>query len=438
MLGLRREDFGSSFVFGAATSAHQIEGGWTDGRGSSIWDRFAAMPGTIADGSDGSIACDHYHRWAADLDLVAGAGLDAYRFSFAWPRIIPGGAGAVNEQGLDFYDRLIDGMLERGLKPFATLYHWDLPSALQDRGGWENRDVAAWFADYAAVVARRFGDRLAAIATLNEPWCTAYLGHISGQHAPGIKDIRAGARAMHHVLLAHGVGIDALRANGAKNLGIVLNLEKCEPASSSDEDNDAARLWDGLFNRWYLAGACLGEYPTDIVMRLRQQLPEGWVHDLLAIGRRLDWLGINYYTRALLRHDPGGGTIPLAKVGGRLETTDIGWEIYPEGLVELLIRVARDYTNVPIYITENGMAEVPGLDDQRRIRFHGEHLRAVLEARRAGVDVRGYFAWSLLDNFEWAEGYTKRFGLVEVDFETQERSPRASYRGFRQLLRAAP
>jgi beta-glucosidase len=435
VLGLKREDFGSGFLFGAATSAHQIEGGWTDGRGSSIWDQFAAVPGNVADGRDASVACDHYHRWAADLDLVANAGFDAYRFSFAWPRIIPSGTGAANEQGLGFYDRLVDGMLERGLKPFATLYHWDLPSALQDRGGWGNRDIAGWFADYAALIARRFGDRLEATATLNEPWCTAYLGYISGRHAPGITDLRAGVRAMHHVLLAHGAGIDALRAGGARNLGVVLNLEKSEPASSSDDDADAARLWDGLFNRWYLAGVCLGEYPTDIVTRLRPHLPDGWVQDLLAIGRRLDWLGINYYTRALLRHDPGGGAIPLAKVGGPLETTDIGWEIYPEGLTELLIRVARDYTGVPIFITENGMAEVAGLDDQRRIRFHAEHLRAVLDARRAGVDVRGYFAWSLLDNFEWAEGYAKRFGLVEVDFETLERTPRASYRAFQQLLR---
>lgn len=434
MLGIERAAFGDDFVFGTATSAYQIEGGQKDGRGSSIWDDFAAEPGRIADGSNGSVACDHYARWQADLDLVQDAGFDAYRFSFSWPRLIPDGTGAPNEKGIAFYDRVIDGMLERGLKPFATLYHWDLPSALQQRGGWQNRDIAQWFAEYATLIADRFGDRLEATATLNEPWCTAYLGHIGGQHAPGIHDLEAGAKAMHHVMLAHGLGIEALRAGGARNLGIVLNLEKAEPATSSNEDAQAARLWDGLFNRWYLAGVCLGEYPSDIATKLGSRLPDNWVPDLLSIGRRIDWLGINYYTRALMRHAPGAEPIPVAKVEGPLEKTDLGWEFYPEGLTELLIRVSEEYTRRPIYITENGMAETAGLDDERRIRFHAEHLKAVLAAKEAGVDVRGYFAWSLLDNFEWAEGYTKRFGLVEVDFETQERKPRASYQAFKDML----
>jgi len=434
LLGLSREEFGPDFVFGTATSAYQIEGGWTDGRGSSIWDSFAATPGNIADGSDGALACDHYRRWREDLDLVAGAGFDSYRFSFAWPRILPGGTGTPNEPGLDFYDRLIDGMLERGIKPFATLYHWDLPSALHDRGGWQNRDIASWFADYAALIARRFGDRLASVATLNEPWCTAYLGHIAGVHAPGLRDLRAGTRAMHHVLLAHGAGIAALRAGGARNLGIVLNLEKCEPASESDNDAAAARLWQGLFNRWYLGGVYKGAYPDDIVARLELFMPAGWERDLGEIARPLDWCGINYYTRALLRHDPASGALPVAKAAGPLETTDIGWEIYPEGLTALLEEVARDYTRLPIYVTENGMAETAGIDDPRRVRFHADHLRAVLAARKAGVDIRGYFAWSLLDNFEWAEGYTKRFGLVEIDFATLARTPRSSYRAFREML----
>ncbi len=436
MLGFERADFGDDFVFGTATSAYQIEGGQTDGRGRSIWDDFAAEPGRIADGSNGSVACDHYSKWQADLDLVRDAGFDAYRFSFAWPRLVPEGTGAPNEEGIAFYDRLIDGMLERGLKPFATLYHWDLPSALQQRGGWQNRDIAHWFAEYATLVADRFGDRLESTATLNEPWCTAYLGHISGKHAPGISDLEAGAKAMHHVMLAHGLGIEALRAGGARNLGIVLNLEKAEPATSSNEDSQAARLWDGLFNRWYLAGVCLGEYPTDIVTKLGSRLPDEWVDDLRLIGRRIDWLGINYYTRALMRHAPGTEPIPVDKAEGPLEKTDLGWEFYPQGLTELLIRVHEEYTRRPIYITENGMAEKAGLDDERRIRFHAEHLKAVLAAKEAGVDVRGYFAWSLLDNFEWAEGYRKRFGLVEVDYETLERKPRASYQAFREMLTA--
>lgn len=434
MFNLKRADFGPGFVFGTATSAYQIEGGQTDGRGSCIWDDFAEKPGAIADGSSGAVACDHYGRWQEDLDLVRDAGFDAYRFSFAWPRLMPDGRGDANQQGIDFYDKLIDGMLERGLKPFATLYHWDLPSALQREGGWQNRDIARWFADYALLVAKHFGDRLEATATLNEPWCTAFLGHIAGVHAPGISDLEAGAKAMHNVLLAHGAGFDAMRSAGMKNLGIVINLEKAEPASESEEDRNAAKLWDGLFNRWYLAGTCLGEYPTDIVTGIETLLPKGWVRDLLSIGRRLDWLGVNYYTRALLKHDASKGEIPLTKVDGPLEKTDIGWEIYPEGLTELLVRVNREYTRVPIYVTENGMAEVAGLDDERRVRFHEEHLKAVLAAKEAGVDVRGYFAWSLLDNFEWAEGYTKRFGLVEVDFDSQTRSPRSSYKAFQEML----
>jgi beta-glucosidase len=344
----------------------------------------------------------------------------------------------VNEKGVAFYDRLIDGMLERGLKPFATLYHWDLPSALQDRGGWLSRDIAGWFADYASLVGRRFGDRLATTATINEPWCVAVLSHLLGKHAPGLRDLRAAARSMHHVLLAHGEGIRALRAEGAGNLGIVINLEKSEAATSAGGDVAAAKLWDGTFNRWFLGGALKGEYPPDITKLLAPYLPEAWQRDMHVVGSPVDWCGINYYTRTLMRHDEAGGIFPWAKAEPRLETTDIGWEIYPEGLTEFLLRVARDYTSLPLYVTENGMAERRGLDDERRVRFHADHLKALLAAKAEGVDVRGYFAWSLLDNFEWAEGYAKRFGLVEVDFETLERRPRASYRAFAEMLTEKP
>ncbi len=429
-----RSEFPPGFVFGAGTSAYQIEGGYTDGRGPSIWDSFSATAGNTVGGDTGEIACDHYHRWAEDLDLIRDAGFDAYRFSVAWPRVIPGGTGSVNEAGLAFYDRLVDGLLERGVKPFATLYHWDLPSALQDLGGWLNRDVAGWFADYAALIAKRLGDRLASIATINEPWCVAMLSHYHGAHAPGFHDLRAMARAMHHVLLAHGEGIAALRSEGAAELGIVLNLEKCEPASDSEADNAASELWDGLFNRWYLGGALAGAYPLDITERLAGYLPGGWENDLGRISPPIDWLGINYYTRALLEHDPTGGLLPVRKTAGPLEKTDLDWEIYPNGLSDLLIRVGKDYAPTPIYVTENGMAEVKGLDDERRVRFHAAHLDAVREAIAAGVDVRGYFAWSLMDNFEWAEGYSKRFGLIEVDYDTLERKPRASYRAFQEAL----
>ena len=431
-----RANFPDDFVFGVGTSAFQIEGGQIDGRGTSIWDSFSATHGNVVDGSTGANACDHYRRWQEDIGLVQDGGFDAYRFSIAWSRILPDGTGEPNEAGIAFYDRLIDGLLECGIKPFATLYHWDLPSALQDRGGWLNRDVAAWFADYAALVAQRFGDRLVSTATINEPWCVAMLGHYYGVHAPGIRDLRALAHSMHHVLLAHGAGIEALRSENATNLGIVLNLEFTEPETATKDDLAAADLWDGLFNRWYLDGVLAGRYPTDITDLLEPYLPEGWSSDLGRIAPRLDWLGINYYTRAMVHHDPSQGLVSAVKVDGPLEKTDSGWEIYPDGLLALLRRVWRDYAHHPIYVTENGMAEVQGLDDRRRKQFHANHLEAVRRAREEGIDVRGYFAWSLLDNFEWAEGYTKRFGLVEVDFETQTRAPRASFNAFKAALQA--
>ena len=431
MYSFSRSDFGPGFVFGAATAAYQIEGGQTDGRGPSIWDSFAATPGNVKNADTGAVACDHYNRWPADLDLIRDGGFDAYRFSFAWPRLIPEGTGAVNEAGLDFYDRLLDGMLERGLKPFATLYHWDLPSALQDRGGWMNRDIAGWFAEYASLVGRHFGDRLVATATINEPWCVAFLSHFLGVHAPGYRDLRAATRAMHHVLLAHGTGIEALRSEGVRNLGVVLNLEKAEALSDSAADRAAQSLGDALFNRWYLGGVFKGQYPDELLAALEPWLPEGWQRDMETVSRPLDWLGINYYTRSLYAHDPSRSVLPIRQERGALEKNDLGWEIYPEGLTELLVRVATEYTKLPIYVTENGMSES---DDARRVHFYDAHLQAVRAAQERGADVRGYFAWSLLDNYEWAEGYQSRFGIVHVDYETQERTPKASYRAFQGML----
>lgn len=431
MFTVERKDFGPEFVFGAATAAYQIEGGHTDGRGPCIWDTFAGTPGNVKNADDGHLACDHYNRWPGDLDLIRDGGFDAYRFSLAWPRLIPEGTGAVNPAGLDFYDRLIDGMLERGLKPFATLYHWDLPSALQDKGGWMNRDIAGAFADYAALVARHFGDRLHATATINEPWCVAFLSHFLGVHAPGYRDKRAAARAMHHVLLAHGTAVDALRAEGTKNLGIVLNLEKSEPASDSPEDHLAFDYGDALFNRWYLDGVFKGQYPELLTTALADVLPEGYQDDMAVVSRPLDWVGINYYTRGLYRHEPSRPLFPIGQVKGPLDKNDLGWEIYPQGLTDLLVRVSRDYTGLPIYVTENGMSED---DDTRRVAFYDGHLKAVRDARAQGADVRGYFAWSLLDNYEWAEGYSSRFGIVHVDYETQVRTPKGSYRAFQGML----
>jgi beta-glucosidase len=431
MFEITREDLGPNFTFGAATAAYQIEGGQIDGRGSSIWDTFSATPGNVKRADNGSVATDHYNRWPEDLDLVRDGGFEAYRFSLAWPRLIPEGIGAINPKGLAFYDRLIDGMLERGIKPYATLYHWDLPSALMDKGGWMNRDIAGWFGEYAALVGRHFGDRLHATATINEPWCVAFLSHFLGIHAPGYRDVRAAARAMHHVLLAHGTAIDALRAEGAKNLGIVLNLEKAEPASDSAEDQLAFDYGDALFNRWYLDGLFKGRYPELLTNRLAQYLPDGFEKDMEVVSRPLDWLGINYYTRGLYKHDATRPVFPYTTIKGDLERSDLGWEIYPKGLEDLLVRVSREYTKLPLYITETGMSET---DDTRRVKFYDTHLRAVANAQAQGADVRGFFAWSLLDNYEWAEGYTSRFGIVHVDYETQKRTPKGSYRAFQGML----
>src|SRR5690554_5196138 len=433
LLSHKRADFGEGFLFGAATAAYQIEGGQTEGRGSSIWDTFSATPGNVHNGDNGKYACDHYNRYGEDLDLLADGGFDAYRFSFAWPRILPEGKGQVNQRGLDFYDRLIDGMLERGLKPFGTLYHWDLPSALQDKGGWMNRDIASWFADYAVEVTKSFGDRLASTATINEPWCVAFLSHMLGVHAPGYRDLRAAARASHHVLFAHGTAIDAMRAEGGKNLGIVLNFEVAQGASGKPEDMAAARLWDGIFNRWYLDGIFRGKYPSDVLAHFSPHMPDV-AGDMKTVSTPLDWLGVNYYTRGLYEHEPERGAFPIRKVDGPLEKTAIGWEIFPQGLEEVLTRISADYTKAPLYVTENGMAESEGVDDPRRVKYYEAHLESVRAAQRRGADVRGYFGWSLLDNYEWAEGYAQRFGLVHVDYTTLERTPKSSYRAFQKLL----
>jgi beta-glucosidase len=428
-----RAEFGEDFVFGVAMAAHQIEGGQTDGRGSSIWDTFAATPGNIKNAENGSIACDHYNRWAEDLDLIRDGGFDAYRFSFSWPRLIPEGTGTVNQQGVDFYDRLIDGMLERGIKPLATLYHWDLPSALQDKGGWMSRATCEAFADYAAEVGRRFGDRLATTATFNEPWCVTVLSHLLGIHAPGYRDIRAASRAMHHVMLAHGLGIDALRSESVKNLGIVVNMEKCEPLTASPEDRKAAELGDAIFNQFFLDAALKGSYPSLVTDIIEPYLPTGWQGDMRQIARPLDWVGVNYYTRSLYKHDASIPSFPFVQSRGDLPKNDLGWETYPSALTEFLLRVSRNHPKLPIYVTENGMS---GPDDDGRIDFFDKHFHAIREAQKSGADVRGYVAWTLVDNFEWAEGYNARFGIVSMDPETRDRRPKGSYRAFQQMLTA--
>ncbi len=432
MFSHKRADFGPDFLFGVAMAAHQIEGGQTDGRGPSIWDTFAATPGNVKNGDTGKIACDHYHRWQEDLDLIRDAGFDAYRFSFAWPRLIPEGKGPVNQAGFDFYDRLIDGMLERGIKPLATLYHWDLPSALQDRGGWMNRDTTSAFADYSAEVVRRFAGRLESIATFNEPWCVTVLSHFMGIHAPGYRDVRATARAMHHVLLAHGLGITAMRNEGVKDkLGIVVNMEKAEPFSQSPNDIEAAALGDAIFNRFFLDGAIKGTYPERVTEILEPYLPSNWQDDMKIMSPPIDWVGINYYTRSLYKYDDSVPVFPFTQSRGDLEKSNVGWEVYPQALTEFLVRASKEYPNLPLYVTENGMSET---DEQKRIAFFDKHFAAIIDAQRQGADVRGYIAWTLIDNFEWAEGYDPKFGIVGMDPATRDRVPKDSYRAFQTML----
>ncbi|WP_019586716.1 GH1 family beta-glucosidase [Deinococcus apachensis] len=431
---ITRKDFPENFVFGVATSSYQIEGATReDGRGPSIWDTFCREPGRILDGTNGDVACDHYHRWAEDLDLMKSLGADAYRFSIAWPRIQPEGRGAVNPRGLDFYDRLVDGMLERGLKPYATLYHWDLPQTLQDAGGWANRDTAHRFAEYARLVAERLGDRVTSYATLNEPWCSSILSYQIGEHAPGLRNRRLALAAAHHLLLGHGEAVSAMReVVGNAELGIVLNLQPTYPASDRAEDVAAAHHADGTFNRWFLDPLLKGEYPDDIWAAYGADVPEVRGGDLACVARPLDFMGVNYYSRGV--NSANGSVRPADSA-----YTHMGWEVYPQGLTDLLVRLKEDYAVPPLFITENGAAypDEPNGDrvhDPERVRYFESHLEAVARAAQHGVDVRGYFAWSLMDNFEWAWGYSRRFGLVYVDYASQRRVLKDSALWYQGLL----
>jgi beta-glucosidase len=432
----RRSDFPEGFRFGAATSAYQIEGSGFGSAGLSHWDTFAQTPGNTVRAEDGRVACEHYNRWQEDLDLVRDAGLDAYRFSMSWARVLPEGRGQPNPQALDFYDRLVDGILARGLEPWPTLYHWELPAALADLGGWRNRDVAGLFADYAELIMGRVGDRVRATATINEPWCVAWLSHFLGHHAPGLRDIRAAARAMHHVLLAHGRAVEAMRAMGVKDLGIVLNFEQALPARDDAAAVEAARLYDGIYNCWFIEALTKAAYPGIVLEGLAPHLPDGWENDLDTISQPLDWIGINYYTCKRLDRDPESPWPGIREIPGPLPKTDMGWEIAPDGLLHFLTRVG-DLTGgaLPIHVTENGMADSAPHDDQTRIAYLDAHFAAARRAIDEGVNLKGYFVWSLLDNYEWAFGYDKRFGIVHVDFATQTRTPKASWHALRQALR---
>ncbi|MDG1119052.1 MAG: GH1 family beta-glucosidase [Flavimaricola sp.] len=439
-MDFKRTDFPEGFVFGAATAAYQIEGHAFGGAGSTHWDTFSATPGNVVRAENGDRACDHYHMYEGDLDILKEAGFDGYRFSTSWARVMPKGRGQVNQEGLDYYDRLVDGMLERGLKPFQTLYHWEMPSALADLGGWTNRDVARWIADYTEVITRRIGDRVHSVATINEPWCVSFLSHFLGHHAPGQRDIRATARAMHHVNLAHGAMMERLRDMGQKNLGIVLNFDRALPADDSAGSIEAAQVQDAIFNRWFIEAITKGTYPEEVLNGLGKYMPEGWQDDMALINKPLDWLGVNYYTRGLYVPDPTMPWPSLKPVSGPLPKTQMGWEIFPDGLHHFLTRMARDYVgDLPIFVTENGMAwddhvENGAVYDPERTAFVSDHMRATLRAIEDGANVQGFFYWSLMDNYEWALGYEKRFGIVHVDFETLKRTPKASYHAIKAAL----
>lgn len=425
--------FPSGFLWGTSTSALQIEGATTeDGRGASIWESFAGRPGAIADGTTPAIACDHYHRWADDVALMKSAGFGAYRFSIAWPRVQPTGRGPVNSRGLDFYDRLVDALLEAGIRPMPCLYHWDLPQALQDQGGWMNRDMAGWFADYAGIAAGRLGDRVKDWFALNEPSVVAIFGHGYGEHAPGLNGGRTAAlAASHHQNLAQGAALRALRAESADfRLGTVLSLQPVVPVSDSEADRAATTRWDALWNRVALDGVMRGQLPDVLADDLRPWVKPG---DLELIRFPLDRLGVNYYSQLHIQHQPGRlfdagfGPLPPGPV------TAMGWPIEPEGLGRVLGELRTLYGNPEVMVTENGVAcdDLPGpdgqIDDRQRIAYLDGHLRVVAAALAAGSRVTGYLAWSLLDNWEWQCGYARRFGLVHVDYPSQRRTPKASF-----------
>ncbi|MGW4374733.1 GH1 family beta-glucosidase [Streptomyces albidoflavus] len=432
----------ADFTWGVATAAYQIEGAVAeDGRAPSIWDTFSHTPGKVAGGDTGDVACDHYHRWPEDLALMKRLGVDSYRLSIAWPRVHPRGDGPVNEAGLAFYDRLVDALLEAGITPNVTLYHWDLPQALQDRGGWPARETAEHFAAYASTVAERLGDRVSRWATLNEPLCSAWIGHLEGTMAPGLRDIDAAVKASYHLLLGHGLAAQAVRAASPHaKIGIVNNLSTVHAASDSEADQAAARRMDGHTNRWWLDPVHGRGFPADMREVYGVDLPER-PGDLDTIAQRLDWIGLNYYFPAVVADDPDAPHPHIRTVRREgVPRTGMDWEIEAGGLEELLLRLTREYGAHSINVTENGsafpdtVAPDGSVHDPERTAYLQDHLAACARAARAGAPVDGYYAWSLLDNFEWAYGYDKRFGLVHVDYPTQRRTMKTSGHAYARLI----
>jgi beta-glucosidase len=445
-------NFPPNFIWGAATSAYQIEGAWNeDGRKPSIWDTFVHQPGHVRTGETGDTATDHYHRLAEDIELMATIGLKAYRFSIAWTRIVPEGSGAVNKAGLDFYDRLVDGLLAKGITPYPTLFHYDLPQPLQDQGGWPNRDTAKHFGDYAAVLGERLSDRVDHWITHNEPWVTAFLGYLTGEHAPGKRNPFATVAATHHVLLSHGYAVQALRAASKRPLqvGIALNLSPAYPATDSANDLKAVQFTDGFINRIILDPILKGHYPEDFTRsglwhwleRGIGRRPRNLIQpdDLKVISTPLDWVGVNYYSRGVVRYLPVIQSMQVKPKGSEYSEM---WEIYPAGLYDLLTRLQADYGHANWVVSENGVpvpdevAPDGGVHDVQRIKYLHAHIAEVRRAMAAGVHVTGYFVWSLLDNFEWIHGYTKRFGMVYVDFDTKMRTLKDSGKWYGEVIRA--
>ncbi|HOP94984.1 MAG: GH1 family beta-glucosidase [Dictyoglomaceae bacterium] len=434
--------FPKDFLWGTATASYQIEGAaYEDGKGESIWDRFSHTPGTIYQNQTGDVASDHYHHWEEDVELMSFMGLKSYRFSISWPRIFPEGKGSVNPKGVAFYENLVEALLSKGIKPAITLYHWDLPQALEDKGGWLNRDTSKYFAEYANFMFDKFGDRVPIWITLNEPWVNAFIGYAFGAHAPGKRDMKGAFIASHNFLLAHGLAVQSYRQKNYKGeIGITLNFSPVYPATEKEEDLKAARLQDAFSNRLFLDPIFFRKYPEELWRILERSYwsfkPEPEDFDI--ISRPIDFIGINYYTRTIVQADPENKIFGIKEIKGPGEFTDMDWEIYPDGLYDLLIRLYRDY-EVPLYITENGAAfsdvvEDGKIRDKKRIDYLREHFKRAYYAIRDGVDLRGYFIWTLMDNFEWSNGFSKRFGLIYVDYSDQKRILKDSAYFYKEVI----
>lgn len=435
--------FPQGFVWGAATASYQIEGSDGEGRGECIWQRFSHTPGKVANGDTGDIACDHLHRYQEDVSLMQGLGIQAYRFSISWPRVLPSGTGAVNPAGLDFYDALVDSLLGANITPYVTLYHWDLPQALQDQGGWENPDSVSWFADYSRLMVERLGDRVGHWITHNEPWCAAFLGNLVGIHAPGKQDVPAAYKVAHHLLRSHGIAARAIRdVKPDTKIGIAINMNGITPASDDPKDVQAATYQDGFMSRWFLDPLFHGRYPSDMVELLGPALDGINLEAVDVAAVPLDFFGLNFYNRENFAWDENNPFKFKPVPTPNAERTAMGWEVHPQSLTDILVRLHNDYKMPPIFVTENGAAyydPAPNdgvAEDPERVSYLERHFAAVESAIAQGVNMGGYFVWSLMDNFEWAEGYDKRFGIVHVDFETLERTPKRSALFYRDHIAA--